>query len=95
MILTLDGTKNIKPPTNIVAVSILLLLELPIAIAVLVQIFEDPPLTIGCLLAQVILVLAVAMTIGGLSLFQLGGVLNYFNKQPEVIVLFVVLYKTQ
>ena len=25
----------------------------------------------------------------------LGGVLNYFNKQPEVIVLLVILYKTQ
>ena len=24
---------------------------------------------------------------------SLGGVLNYFNKQAEVIVLFVVLYK--
>ena len=27
--------------------------------------------------------------------YNLGGVLNYFNKQPEVIVLLVVLYKTQ
>ena len=26
---------------------------------------------------------------------ELGGVLNYFNKQPEVIVLLVILYKTQ
>jgi hypothetical protein len=84
MILTLDGTKNIKPPTNIVAVSILLLLELPIAIAVLVQIFEDPPLTIGCLLAQVILVLAVAMTIGGLSLFQLVKAADFPNLTPKV-----------
>jgi hypothetical protein len=25
----------------------------------------------------------------------LGGVLNYFNKQREVIVLLVILYKTQ
>lgn len=58
-----------KPPTNIVAAAILLLLALPITVVVLERIFEDFPPTIGQLLAQAFLMLATAMTIGGLSLF--------------------------
>ena len=72
------------PPINLVVAAILLLLALPITLVVLECIFEDSPPTIGQLLAQAFLMLAAAMTIGGLSLFLLLKAADYPKESPNV-----------
>lgn len=71
------------PPTNLVTAAILLLLALPIALVVLVHIFEDSLPTGGRLLLQVFLMLAAAMLIGGLSLFLLLKAADYPKETPN------------
>ena len=74
---TLDDTRNMTPPEDLVRAAILRLLALPIAIAVLAHIFEEYPLTIGRLLVQVSLILAAATLLGGLALFLLAKAADY------------------
>ena len=65
------------PPTNLVAATILLLLASHIVLVVLERIFVASLPTIGWLLAQLLLMLAAAMTTGRLSLFLLLKVADY------------------
>ena len=75
---------------SIIKVSLLLLLALPIALVVLVRIFEDCPPTIGWLISQAFLMLGVPILLVWLSLFLIvrpaehpQETSNVRNEQPK------------